>query len=135
MGICPTPNSISLNPRQIKIILSLLLLTLNKMFSLLNADIFTFAPRSLTFQPQADSNYSLYLFLKFLLTSGPLLQVFKLNQMLKSYILQKYNNPSNIGIYISFFHNCISQGNCLHIHKCFHFLTSQSLPHCYQSDV
>lgn len=59
----------------------------------------------------------------------------KLNQMLKSYILQKYNNPSNIGIFISFFHNCISQGNFLHIHKCLHFLTSQSLPHCYQSDV
>ena len=57
------------------------------------------------------------------------------NQMLKSCILQKYNNPSTISIFISFFHSCISQGNYLHIHNCFCLLVSQSLLHCNQLDV
>ena len=55
-------------------ILSLMSLTLNKMLSLLNTDLLTFSPRS---QPQAVTYYSLYSFLKFLLTSGLLMQVFK----------------------------------------------------------
>lgn len=58
MEICRSPKSIYLNSHKIKMILSLLSLTLNKMLSLLNTDLLTFAPRS---QPEVVTNYSLFI--------------------------------------------------------------------------